>query len=81
MIKLSVTSLIFFHILFSVITILIVWVISGYGRAKRLLPKDVDLIWKCSVCSNTYIDSRHDDISVCTLCGSYNKREEQEVGS
>lgn len=81
MIRLSVTTLIFFHILFTAIIILIVWVISGYGRAKRLLPRDVDLIWKCSVCSNTYIDSRHDDISVCTLCGSYNKREEQEGGS
>jgi len=40
--------------------------------------RDIDNIWKCSVCSNDYVDSKHEDISVCPLCGSYNKKEEEK---
>jgi rubrerythrin len=36
-------------------------------------------IWKCSVCFNDYVDSKHEDISVCPVCGSYNKKEEKGV--
>jgi len=75
MIKLTVSNAIFLYALFSVIILLIIWIISGYRRAKRVLPKEVEYIWKCSACFHTYVDSKHDDISVCTLCGSYNKRE------
>lgn len=75
MIRLTVSSVIFLYMLFSVIIILVIWIVSGYRLAKRVFPKDVDYIWKCSVCFNAYVDSSHDDISICTLCGSYNKRE------
>ncbi|MCX5677864.1 MAG: hypothetical protein NTY76_02030 [Candidatus Omnitrophica bacterium] len=75
MIKLTISNIIFLYALFSVIIILIVWIVSGYRQTKRVLPKEVEHIWKCSICFNTYVDSKHDDISVCPLCGSYNKRE------
>jgi rRNA maturation endonuclease Nob1 len=81
MITLTVSSLIFYYVLLSVISILMIWIISGYRLAKRELSKDVDYIWKCSVCFNTYVDSKHEDISVCTLCGSYNKREQYKGGA
>ncbi len=77
MIKLSISALIFFYTIFSVIIVLIIWIVSGYRRMRRVPPKDIDYIWKCSVCYNTYIDSKHEDISVCPLCGSYNKREQK----
>ena len=76
MIRLTISSLIFFYTLLSVVVILIAWIISGYRSTKRLLPKDIDFIWKCSICLNTYVDSKKEDISICPLCGSYNKREE-----
>lgn len=79
MIKLTITGLVFCYVFVSVIIILVVWIISGYRSTKRLMPKDIDCIWKCSVCLNTYVDSKHEDISVCPLCGSYNKREEGGV--
>ena len=41
---------------------------------KRYLPKDIDYIWKCSVCAHIYVDSKHEGMSTCPLCGSYNKR-------
>lgn len=75
MIRLTVSNVIFLYTLFSVVITLVVWIISGYRLPRRVLPKEVEYIWKCSVCFNTYIDSKHDDISVCPLCGSYNKRE------
>ena len=77
MIRLSISALIFFYTVFSVIIILIIWIVYGYRGMRRVPPKDIDYIWKCSVCYNTYIDSKHEDISVCPLCGSYNKREQK----
>lgn len=74
MIKLDITTLIFLYILFSVISLLVIWIIYGYIGVRRFLPKDVRYIWKCSVCSHIYVDSKHEDMSVCPLCGSYNKK-------
>ena len=74
MIKIDISLLIFFYILFSAIVILLVWVIAGYKEKRDFSFKDVEYIRKCKVCSNVYIDSRHEEISECPLCGSYNKR-------
>ncbi|MFA6320841.1 MAG: hypothetical protein WCY36_03180 [Candidatus Omnitrophota bacterium] len=76
MIKLDISTLIFFYTLFSAITILVVWYLFGHKRAPRQIGKDMDYTWKCSVCFHSYIDSKHDEISVCPLCGSYNKKAE-----
>ena len=77
MIRIDIASLVFFYILFSVIAIFAVWAVLGYKRMRSGsgLGNDTELIWKCSVCFHNYVDSLHDDISVCPLCGSYNKRE------
>lgn len=74
MIRIDISLLIFFYILLSAIIILIIWVMAGYREKKDLSPKELEYIWKCSVCSNVYIDSKHEEISECPLCGSYNKR-------
>ncbi len=77
MIRIEIATLVFFYILFSVIAILITWAILGYRRMRGVSGSvnNAELIWKCSICFHDYIDSLHDDISVCPLCGSYNKRE------
>lgn len=75
MIKLSLAALAFFYVLCSAIIVLMIWIISGYRRTRRFTGKDISYIWKCSVCSHEYIDSKHDDVSACPLCGSYNKKE------
>ncbi len=74
MIKLDISTLIFFYTLFSAIVILVIWLISGYRGMKRVAGKDIDFVWKCSVCFHSYVDSKHDEISICPLCGSYNKK-------
>ena len=75
MIKIDISLLVFLYILFSAVTILLVWITAGYREKRDFSLKDVEYIWKCKVCSNVYIDSRHEDISECPLCGSYNKRD------
>jgi len=77
MIRIDIASLVFFYILFSVIAIFAVWAVLGYKRMRSGSGpgNDTEFIWKCSVCFHNYVDSLHDDISVCPLCGSYNKRE------
>ncbi len=81
MIHLDIAALIFCYILFSSIIIFIFWLMFGYkGIKKGYSRKDTDYIWKCSVCLHIYVDSRHEDISTCPLCGSYNKRDESKKG-
>lgn len=79
MIRLTVTSLIFLYILCSVIVLLLLWVVSIYRQKRSIVDKRLDFIWKCSVCCNDYIDSGNNDMSVCPLCGSYNKRDDKGV--
>jgi hypothetical protein len=76
MIRIDITTLVFVYILFSVIAIFIVWAVLGYRKFREVTPdsKRIEGAWKCSICFYTYIDSLHDDISVCPMCGSYNKR-------
>lgn len=76
MIRLSISYFIFFYALCSVVALLILWVMAAYKDRKPSDTMKTEGVWKCSVCSNTYIDSRNDAISQCPLCGSYNKKEE-----
>ena len=76
MIKLDISTLIFFYTLFSAIVILAIWIVSVYRKPKRSGPGYEDSVWKCSVCFQTYVDSKHEDISECPACGSYNKKSE-----
>lgn len=80
MIKLTVSQLIFFYTLSSVIIILLIWIISNYRVRRGLTDQDIHDIWKCSVCFHQYVDSKHEEISVCPQCGSYNKRENEKRG-
>lgn len=79
MIRLDIGTFVFFYMLFSLVAIFILWVLLGRRHAGDVRPKEIEYIWKCQVCFNNYIDSRHSDISVCPVCCSYNKREKTEV--
>jgi len=78
MIKLDISTLTFFYILFSVVLLAGLWMLFGHkGMRRPPARRPEDYIWRCSVCSHNYIDSKHEDISICPLCGSYNKKEEE----
>lgn len=82
MIKLDIGTLVFFYTLFSAVLILLFWVFAGYKNSAVRKARDTDYMWRCSVCSHSYVDSKHDEMSVCPLCGSYNKKDaiEKEAG-
>lgn len=78
MIKLDISQVIFIYIVSSAIIILVIWIFSEYTKDKsKHIDTDTtaDFIWSCSICLNKYIDSKHEEISVCPVCGSYNKKE------
>lgn len=76
MIRLNISDLIFLYILSTAVVIMVVWVAGCYRKGyMQSRPAAAEYIWKCGVCANIYIDSRHEDMSACPLCGSYNKRE------
>ncbi len=80
MIKLDISSLVFFYTLSTAILIIMIWIIGSYKNKERTSPKYAEYLWKCAVCANAYVDSRHIGMSACPLCGSYNKREDSMVG-
>ena len=74
MIKLDISTAIFLYLFFTAIVILIVWSFFNFGTRFSNYIADEKYIWHCPICAYTYIDSRHEDISRCPRCGSYNER-------
>ena len=70
----------FLYMAFSAVAIFVIWIVFGYREMKKIEPKYTEYLWRCVVCANTYIDSKHIDMSACPLCGSYNRREDSVVG-
>jgi len=74
MIKIDISTALFLYLLFSAVAILIAWSFFDFGTKLKNYSSEEKYIWHCNICGNTYIDSRHDDISQCPRCGSYSER-------
>lgn len=74
MIKLDISMALFFYLLFTAIIMLVLWSFFDFGVKLKTFSSDERYLWHCSICANTYIDSRHDDISKCPFCDSFNER-------
>ena len=75
MIKVDISIALFLYLFVTAVFVLIIWSFFDFGTKMKTYSSDEKYIWYCSICSHTYIDSRHDDISRCPRCGSYNQRE------
>jgi len=75
MIKLAFSQAVAIYLFFSVVVILVLWTLFEYRRGAKKYPQDNKHIWHCSICEHTYIDSKHEDLSQCPMCGSYIERE------
>ena len=73
MIRLDLALAIALYITLSAVIVLFVWVYLDRNKFKRYTSDDV-YMWQCSICMYPYVDSVHKEISVCPMCGSYNKR-------
>lgn len=78
MIELDVSMALFLYLLFTAVFILLLWSFFDFGTKLKTFSSDEKYLWHCSICTNTYVDSRHDDISKCPRCGSYNQRSKLE---
>ena len=74
MLKLDVSTAVFFYVMSSLVVIFFLWI---FFEKKSVLPKYVREeadVWECAICAHTYVDSTHQEISQCPQCKSYNKR-------
>jgi len=79
MIKLDISMALFFYLLFTTVGILVIWSFFDFGIKLQSFSSDEKYIWHCGICSLTYIDSRHDEISKCPRCGSFTQRDQEDI--
>ena len=74
MFKIDVTTVVFLYIMSSLLVVFVFWI---FLERKAALPKfireEAD-VWECTICTHTYVDSQHHEISQCPQCKSYNKK-------
>ena len=73
MISLNFYLAVSIYIFIFVSIILLVWLFERKEKDKEI-SLDPRLLWFCSVCTYTYINTKDDTISVCPRCGNYNKK-------
>ncbi len=74
MFKLDVSSAVFLYLMSTLLVIFVMWI---FFEKRAVLPKYVREeadVWECAICSYTYVDSTHHEISQCPQCKSYNKK-------
>lgn len=75
MIQLDIQSVIFYYVCVSLVALMALWLFSSRGKKLKINGREETSVWKCGICLHDYIDSTSEDMSVCPMCGSYNKRE------
>lgn len=78
MLKLDVSSAVFLYLMSTLLVIFVMWI---FFEKKAVLPKFVREeadVWECAICSYTYVDSTHHEISQCPQCKSYNKKASED---
>ena len=78
MIKLDISMALFIYLLMTAILLLVLWSFFSFGTKLKTFSSDEKYIWHCSICALTYVDSRHDEISACPRCASYNHKKSAE---
>jgi hypothetical protein len=74
MIKVDLSTALFLYLFSTAVVVLILWSFFDFGTKLKTFSSEEKYIWHCSICAHTYIDSRHENISQCPRCGSYNQK-------
>ncbi len=78
MFQMDISTAVVFYLMSALLAIFIFWI---FFEKKSALPKFVREeadVWECKICSYTYVDSTHQEISRCPQCKSYNKKSPEE---
>jgi hypothetical protein len=74
MIKMDISAALFLYLLSTAVLVLIMWSFFDFGTKLKTFSSDEKHVWHCTICAFNYIDSKHDEISCCPRCGSYNQK-------
>lgn len=76
MIKIEFSLAIALYLILTVCLILVLWMCMEKKRVLSSFSSEKRFFWQCDICTYLYVDTRHNIISQCPRCGSYNRREE-----
>ncbi|HPS20353.1 MAG TPA: hypothetical protein PKY78_05135 [Candidatus Omnitrophota bacterium] len=79
MIKIDISLALFVYLLITVILVIGAWLMAGVRARLKTYVSEERFIWHCSICDNTYIDSKNEEISQCPKCGSYVDKSERAM--
>lgn len=74
MIKIEFSLAITLYLILTVCVALLTLVFKDRRESKQF-SSEKNFLWQCSICTYVYVDSKHNKISQCPRCGSYNKKE------
>jgi len=74
MIKLDISTALFFYLFFTVICVFVLWLWLDRASRFNLFKVERKNVWQCPVCSYVYIDIKEGDLSRCPRCTSINKK-------
>jgi len=75
MIKVDFSLVVSLYLILTTCLVLLALVFQNRKRQKQF-SSEKNFLWQCSICTYAYVDSRHNKISQCPRCGSYNNKEE-----
>ena len=78
MFRMDVSTAVFLYVMSSLLVIFLFWLIFERTTSLPKFVREEADVWECSICSYTYVDSRHQGISQCPQCKSYNKKSPEE---
>ncbi len=79
MIKIEFSLAVALYVLFTTCLILVFWMLSEKKKTQEAIHLEERFFWQCAICTYVYVDSKHDALSKCPRCSSYNKKEEEKI--
>lgn len=76
MIPVDISTAVLIYLSVTLIVVMCVWVRFERSEAFKKYQTHPKEVWSCTVCTYTYVDSLHQQLSRCPQCKSWNRRSE-----
>ena len=74
MIPVGISMAVLIYLFMTLAGVLFLWVRFERSEAFKKYQTHPKEVWNCTVCTYTYVDSLHRDLSRCPQCKSWNRR-------
>ena len=78
MFKIDVSTAVFLYVMSSLVVMFLLWIAFEKRAALPKYVREEANVWECRICTYTYVDSQHHEISQCPQCKSWNKKDPEE---